>query len=83
ADVTVSLGDAAGATVQLKVGDAADLGSLRTLAEAKGASGTVTLTPSKATTGQYVLIWFTRLPPYAGKYRGTIYEVTVHSPGPA
>ncbi|WP_327048692.1 protein kinase family protein [Microbispora sp. NBC_01189] len=81
ADVVVSLGDSAGATVQLKVGDAADLGSLRTVAEARGASGTVTLTPSRATTGQYVLIWFTRLPPYLGKYRGTIYEVTVHSPG--
>ncbi|GGO25189.1 serine/threonine protein kinase [Microbispora rosea subsp. aerata] len=83
ADVVVSLGDRSGATVQLKVGDAAELSSLKTVAEKKGASGSVTLTPEKETTGQYVLIWFTRLPPYNGQYRGTIYEVTVHSPGSA
>ncbi|GIH64976.1 protein kinase family protein [Microbispora siamensis] len=83
ADVVVSLGDAGGSTVQLKVGDAAELSSLKTVAEKKGASGSVTLTPEKATTGQYVLIWFTRLPSYNGQYRGTIYEVTVHSPGSA
>lgn len=83
ANVAVSLGDAGGATVQLKVGDAADLSSLKTVAEKKGATGSVTLTPDKASTGQYVLIWFTRLPPYNGQYRGTIYDVTVHSPGSA
>ncbi|MEV4454265.1 serine/threonine protein kinase [Microbispora sp. NPDC049633] len=83
ADVVVSLGTGGGATVQLKVGDAAELSSLKTVAEKKGASGSVTLTPEKATTGQYVLIWFTRLPPYNGQYRGTIYDVTVHSPGSA
>ncbi|GIH51215.1 protein kinase family protein [Microbispora rosea] len=83
ADVVVSLGSAGGSTVQLKVGDAAELSSLKTVAEKKGASGSVTLTPEKATTGQYVLIWFTRLPPYNGQYRGTIYDVTVHSPGSA
>ncbi len=83
ADVVVSLGNGGGATVQLKVGDAAELSSLKTVAEKKGASGSVTLTPEKATTGQYVLIWFTRLPPYNGQYRGTIYDVTVHSPGSA
>ncbi|MEV7802094.1 serine/threonine protein kinase [Microbispora sp. NPDC088329] len=83
ADVVVSLGGSSGATVQLKVGDAAELSSLKTAAEKKNASGSVTLTPGKATTGQYVLIWFTRLPPYNGQYRGTIYEVTVHSPGSA
>ncbi|MEU6428482.1 serine/threonine protein kinase [Microbispora sp. NPDC046973] len=83
ADVVVSLGDAGGATVQLKVGDSAELSSLKTVAEKKGASGSVTLTPEKATTGQYVLIWFTRLPPFNGQYRGTIYDVTVHSPGSA
>ncbi|MFC0864438.1 protein kinase family protein [Sphaerimonospora cavernae] len=82
-DVAVSLGSAPGASVQLKVGDAADLGSLKTVAKAENTSGSVTLTPDKATTGQYVVIWFTRLPPYEGKYRGTIYEVTVHSPGSA
>ena len=83
ADVVVSLGSAGGSTVQLKVGDSADLSSLKTVAEKKGASGTVTLLPETTVTGQYVLVWFTRLAPYNGQYRGTIYEVTVHSPGSA
>ncbi|MEZ0074528.1 protein kinase family protein [Planotetraspora sp. GP83] len=83
ANVVVSLADTAGSDVELKVGDVADLASLKTVAKADNASRTVTLTPSKATTGQYVLIWFTRLPPYEAKYRGTIYDVTVHSPGSA
>jgi hypothetical protein len=46
-------------------------------------SGTVTVKPEKRATGQFVLIWFTRLPHYEGGYRGTIYDVAVHSPGSA
>ncbi len=82
-DVVVSLANTPGASVQLKVGNAADLSVLKTVAESKDASGTVTLTPGKPVTGQYVLIWFTRLPPHEGRYRGTIYDVIVHSPGSA
>ncbi|GAA1257776.1 protein kinase family protein [Sphaerisporangium rubeum] len=82
-DVVVSLGDAPGATIELRVGDAADLGALRKAAKQDNASGTVTLTPEKSVSGQYVLIWFTRLPAFEGKFRGTIYDVVVHSPGPA
>ncbi|ETK35034.1 protein kinase family protein [Microbispora sp. ATCC PTA-5024] len=83
ANVVVALGDTPGATVQLKVGDSQELSSLKTVADAQNASGSTTLTPSKSVTGQYVLIWFTRLAPYKGQYRGTIYDVTVHSPGSA
>ncbi len=82
-DVMVTLANTPGASVQLKVGNAADLSVLKTVAEVKNVSGTVTLTPGKPVTGQYVLIWFTRLPPHEGRYRGTIYEVIVHSPGSA
>jgi hypothetical protein len=82
-DVVVSLGDTKGASLQLKVGDSADLGALKTVADKSDATGSVTLTPGKAATGQYVLIWFTRLPTFEGKFRGTIYEVVVHSPGSA
>ncbi|MFI7615643.1 protein kinase family protein [Nonomuraea terrae] len=82
-DVEVTLADASGATVELKVGDSAELGSLKTVATAKDASGKTTLTPEQATSGQYVLIWFTRVPTDAGTFHGTIYEVVVHSPGSA
>jgi hypothetical protein len=79
ANVTLSLPDADGASVELRVGDAADLSSLKSVAKDDNASGSVTLTPSKAVTGQYVLVWFTRLSSFEGKYRGTIYDILVHS----
>ncbi|MEW9533679.1 protein kinase family protein [Microbispora sp. NPDC049125] len=82
-NVVVSLADAPGANIELRVGDSEQLSSLKTVAEAQNAAGSVTMTPTKAATGQYVLIWFTRLPPFEGQYRGTIYDVTVHSPGSA
>ncbi|WP_203991163.1 protein kinase family protein [Sphaerisporangium rufum] len=82
-DVVVSLGDTPGASLELRVGDSTDLKSLKKVAEQDNISGTVTLTPEKAATGQYVLIWFTRLPAFEGKFRGTIYDVVVHSPGSA
>ncbi|SDL52870.1 hypothetical protein SAMN05421874_12356 [Nonomuraea maritima] len=82
-DVVATLSNAPGAAVELKVGDSPELGSLKTVATAKDASGKTTLTPEKETTGQYVLIWFTRVPMDAGTFHGTIYEVVVHSPGSA
>ncbi|MFD2356900.1 serine/threonine protein kinase [Nonomuraea ferruginea] len=82
-DVVATLGEAPGATVELKVGDQADLSSLKTVARVKGASGKTTFKPEQTASGQYVLIWFTRLPADAGKFHGTIYEVVVHSPGSA
>ena len=69
--------------VELKVGDKAELSALKTVARNKNASGKITLTPDQAATGQYVLIWFTKLPADAGGFHGTIYEVVVHSPGSA
>ncbi|GGL01436.1 hypothetical protein Sme01_41620 [Sphaerisporangium melleum] len=83
ADVVVSLGGTGSSTVELRIGDSADLSALKTAAKLDDVSGTVTLTPEKAATGRYVLIWFTRLPAFEGKFRGTIYDVVVHSPGSA
>ncbi|TDE52878.1 serine/threonine protein kinase [Nonomuraea mesophila] len=82
-DVVATLGDAPGATVELKVGDSADLDALETVATKKDAAGKTTLTPEEPASGQYVLIWFTRVPTDAGKFHGTIYDVVVHSPGSA
>ncbi|HEX4816567.1 MAG TPA: protein kinase family protein [Nonomuraea sp.] len=82
-DVMATLGDTPGATVELKVGDSPELDALKTVATEKNAAGKTTLTPDQPATGQYVLIWFTRVPEDAGKFHGTIYEVVVHSPGSA
>ncbi|MEV4167985.1 protein kinase family protein [Nonomuraea sp. NPDC049709] len=82
-DVVATLSEAQGATVELKVGDSPELGALKTVATKKNAAGKTTLTPEQAARGQYVLIWFTRVPTDAGTFHGTIYEVVVHSPGSA
>ncbi|MFC5823202.1 protein kinase family protein [Nonomuraea insulae] len=82
-DVVATLSNAPGATVELKVGDSPDLDSLKTVATEKNAAGKTTLSPEQAATGQYVLIWFTRVPTDEGTFHGTIYEVVVHSPGSA
>ena len=79
----VSFGSAKGASVELRVGDSDKLDALKPVAKKEGVSGQVTFTPEKEASGRYVLIWFTRLPPFEGGFRGTIYEVVVHSPGSA
>ncbi|GAA3120566.1 hypothetical protein [Nonomuraea salmonea] len=53
-DVVATLSDASGATVELKVGDSPELGSLKTVATKKNAAGKTTLAPEQAVTGQYV-----------------------------
>ncbi|MFE0150960.1 protein kinase family protein [Nonomuraea sp. NPDC059007] len=82
-DVVATLSGASGSDVELKVGDSRELGSLKTVARHKDGSGKITLTPEQPASGQYVLIWFTRLPADDGGFHGTIYDVVVHSPGSA
>jgi len=76
--VTISLGPAGGAWVQLRAGNAAVPGALRTVAQAQSRGGDLTLSPLKPVQARYVLIWFTRLPPdSSGTYQATIYHVSV------
>lgn len=81
--VEVTLSPSPGSTVELRVGDSPSLDALRTVNTQQNVSGKITMTPEQPTSGQYVLIWFTRLPAEEGRFRGTIYEVAVHSPGTA
>jgi hypothetical protein len=77
--VTISLGPAAGALIQLRAGNAAVPAGLRTIAQARSSGGTLTLSlPTPAVQARYLLIWFTRLPPdTSGTYQATIYHVGV------
>jgi transcriptional regulator with XRE-family HTH domain len=76
--VTIRLGPAAGAVMQLRAGDAAALSGLRIVAQARGRGGDITLGPAKPVQARYVLIWFTRLPPdSSGTYQATVYHVSV------
>jgi hypothetical protein len=66
--ITVQLGPPVGADVQIKVGSsatrsAANLQSMPTVASATDIGGTYTFHVTSPATGQYVVIWFTKLPP--------------------
>ncbi len=58
--------------------------SMTTVAQQNDVSGTVTFTVNSSASGQYVLIWFTKLAPMSGhpnKYQGSIYNVVVTGTG--
>jgi hypothetical protein len=76
--VQLTLASEPGATVQLRVGDTPALADLSQVDEASNAGGTLRLAPTSPASGQYVLIWFTRLPPdSAGTYQETVSDVSV------
>jgi hypothetical protein len=83
--IQVSFGRAAGADVQIKIGNtdvrsAAALASFTTVATADNVGGTYTFTSHSTTTGRYILIWFTKLPPdpgHSGQFMAQISNVIV------
>jgi hypothetical protein len=76
--VRLVLGTAAGADVQVRLGDAADLDSMSTAAIMPDAHGTVHLPLNSPASARYVLIWFTRLPVKSpGKYQVSLYKASV------
>ncbi|HEY2078016.1 MAG TPA: protein kinase family protein [Streptosporangiaceae bacterium] len=83
--VTVTFGTAVGAIAQLKVGDSdvrskANLESMTTVAGPRAVAGTYTFTIKHPVSGQYLVIWFTKLPPLAGhrgEFEAQIFKVAV------
>jgi len=86
--VTVTFGNIAGADVQLKIGSSAtrtpqNLDSMTTVAKRGDVSGRVTFALSGTVAGQYLLIWFTKLPPAAQRldnkptYAAQVFSVSV------
>ena len=76
--VQLILGGEAGAAVQVRVGNTADLADLAVVAAATDVGGTVRLPMAARASGKYVLIWFTTLPPIGqGKYQVSVYDATV------
>jgi hypothetical protein len=58
--------------------------SMPTVAQQSNVSGTVTFTINSSDSGQYVLIWFTKLAPmpdHPNKYQGSIFNVVVTGTG--
>jgi cytoskeletal protein RodZ len=61
--VEITLGSTPGADLQLRTGNVAQLADLKTVATATNAGGTLRVELSTPAQGQYLLIWFTKLPP--------------------
>jgi hypothetical protein len=77
-DVQLGLGSAPGTDVQVRVGNGPFL-DLPTVASARDVGGDVRLTATAPAEGQYVLVWFTRLPPDGhGHYQVSVYSVSVN-----
>ena len=74
----VNLGPAAGASFQLRVGNAPTAAALRPVAHASGASGIVRLRLPSPARGRYVLVWFTRLPTdSSGRFQAHVHDVSL------
>ncbi len=84
--VTVTFGSVPGADVQIKLSDSgarsdANLSSMTTVATQNDVSGTQTFTVRQQVTDQYLVIWFTKLPPMAkpdNKYMAQVFSVLIH-----
>jgi hypothetical protein len=84
--VVVQFGASCCTDVEIEIGNdntpvASALSSFTKVASSTTAHGGTTFDVSSRTTGRYVLIWITRLPPLAGtgnQYQSQIYNVVVH-----
>ncbi|TDC62899.1 AMP-binding protein [Actinomadura sp. GC306] len=65
-----------GGTLQVRVGDSQSLSGLKAVGQQTPNGDEVTITASPHVTGQYVLVWFTKLPSSPAK--GRLGEVTVY-----
>ncbi len=76
--VRITLGPTPGARLQLRVGSAPALASLRPVAHAANAGGAVHLRITQPAHGRYVLIWFTSLPPGpSGTFQESVHGLQV------
>ncbi|MEV8635569.1 protein kinase family protein [Streptosporangium sp. NPDC051023] len=76
--VTVDFGgESSGGTVELRAGDSSELNSLSVIHKFTDAAGKKTFNADSPQKGRYLLVWFTKLPTYQGKFRGTVLDVKV------
>lgn len=74
----ITLGSTPGADLQLRTGNVPSLGDLRPVATATNAGGVIHLQLAAPAHGQYLLIWFTKLPPdRSGTFEAYVSGVSV------
>lgn len=96
--VKVTFGSIPGCDVEIKIGNPSNpsppqndptqaqsiADGMTTVAQQSNVSGTVTFNVTSKASGQYILIWFTKLAPMANhpnKFQGSIYNVVVNGTG--
>jgi serine/threonine protein kinase len=85
ASVQVKFGATPGADVEILMGDSAartpaNVRSMTEVASANDVSGTVTFTVTHSPADQYLVIWFTKLPPMAkshGRFMAQVFSVSI------
>ena len=75
--VSIEFGDTPGGTAELRVGDSEDLDKLTVAGKPTDAAGKKEFSFETGQKSRYVLVWFTKLPPYQGKFRGSVLDMKI------
>ncbi|WP_433248108.1 protein kinase family protein [Streptosporangium sp. CA-135522] len=75
--VSVDFGSGSGGSAEVRVGDSQNLKDMTVIGKSAEASGKKTFNAESPQKGRYVLVWFTKMPTYQGKFRGTVIDVKV------
>ncbi|GAA0422880.1 serine/threonine protein kinase [Acrocarpospora corrugata] len=75
--VTVDFGDVPGGSAELKLGGQPTPEALTTAASTKQAMGKVTFDLTGSEPSRYLMVWFTELPPFGPRFRGTVLDLEI------
>ncbi|GIH23199.1 serine/threonine protein kinase [Acrocarpospora phusangensis] len=75
--VTVDFGDVPGGAAELKLGAEPTPEALTTAASTKEAMGKVSFDLGGSEPSRYLMVWFTELPPYQSRFRGTVLDLEI------
>jgi cytoskeletal protein RodZ len=74
----ITLGSTPGADLQLLVGNVPTMGSMQQVATADNAGGMLQMQATRRVSGQYLLVWFTQLPPNSsGNYQAFVSGISL------
>ena len=75
--VSIEFGNSPGGTAELRLGDSQDLKKLAVAGKPTDAAGKKDFSFQTAQKSRYVLVWFTKLPPYDGGFRGSVLDMKI------
>ncbi|GIH98020.1 protein kinase family protein [Planobispora takensis] len=76
-EVQIDFGGTSGGTVELRIGSSKSVDGTDVVDKTSDVGGKKTFTLDSPKKGRYLLIWFTEVPTYQGRYRGQVNEVKV------